>query len=198
MSHWSEWNRPNTSRPSRPSRSGSRRPWDRNSSRSAHARRCCNSPSSVNVADVAKTAKNALRSLSRMATTTARTTGFVRSSALICPPVPTPSPDEPAASVRHEDRERHDGRLELAGSRAGECLRYAHPFDRDDLIRIGPAVRRATILREEEVQRPFEVRGQVVPGVHLEKPLRLEARLLQELAAGTRLRALAVLRGAAG
>src|SRR6266704_3443866 len=160
MSRRSEWNLPNTSRPSRPSRSGSRRLWDRKSSRSAHARTCCNSPSSVSVADVANAAKNALRSLSRMATTTARTTGFVRSSALICPPGPEPSPDEPTARVRHEDRERHDGRLELTGSGAGERLRDAHPFDRDNLVGIGAAVRLAAILREEDVQGPFEVRGQ--------------------------------------
>ncbi len=134
-----------------------------------------------------------------MATTTARTTGFVRSSALIRFSRPAePSPDQPTACVRHEDCERHDGRLELAGSRAGERLRDAHPFDRDDLVGIRAVVRLTAILREEDVQGPFEVRGQVVPDVHLEKFRRLEPGLLEQLAPRARLRALAVLCGAAG
>src|SRR5207245_6256972 len=44
-------------------------------------------------------------------------------------------------------------------------------------------------------QGAFEVRGQVVSGVHLEEPWRLIARLLEELASRARLRGLAVLGG---
>src|SRR5437867_9351395 len=45
------------------------------------------------------------------------------------------------------------------------------------------------------MQGAFEVRGQVVSGVHLEEPWRLIARLLKELASRARLGGLAVLRG---
>src|SRR3989441_10576286 len=101
-------------------------------------------------------------------------------------------PDEPAACIGHQDRERHDRRLEFPASRARERLRHAHPLDRLDLVRIRSPFRGLAFLREEEVQRPLQIRGQVVPGVHLEELRSLVSRLFQEFAPRTRLGGLSV------
>src|SRR3989475_1191298 len=101
-------------------------------------------------------------------------------------------PDEPAACIGHQDRERHDRRLEFPASRARERLRHAHPLDRLDLVRIRSPFRGLAFLREEEVQRPLQIGGQVVPGVHLEELRSLVSRLFQEFAPRTRLGGLSV------
>src|SRR3989454_2217155 len=107
-------------------------------------------------------------------------------------------PDEPTACIGHQDRERHDGGLEFAASRARERRRHADPLDRLNLVGIRSPFRGLTFLREKEMEGPLQIRGQIVPGVHLEELRCLESRLFHEFAPRARLRGLPVPGGPAG
>src|SRR5213594_2263050 len=72
-------------------------------------------------------------------------------------------PDEPTACIGHQDRERHDGGLEFSASRARERRRHADPLDRLNLVGIRSPFRGLTFLREEKMEGPLQIGGQVVP-----------------------------------
>src|SRR2546425_1466687 len=105
------------------------------------------------------------------------------------------SSDEPTARIGHQNRKRNDRGFEFSRTGSGERLRDAHPLDRLDLVRIRSPVRRLAIPSEKEMQRAFEISGQVVSRVHLQELWRLISGLLEEFASRARLRGLAVLRG---
>src|SRR5437870_2470467 len=107
-------------------------------------------------------------------------------------------PDEPTSCIGHQDRERHDGGLEFSASRARERRRHADPLDRLNLVGIRSPFRGLTFLREEKMEGPLQIGGQVVPGVHLEELRCLESGLFHEFAPRARLRGLAVPGGPAG
>src|SRR5881628_931058 len=98
------------------------------------------------------------------------------------------SPDEPAARIGHEDPERDDRGFEFSCASAGERFRHAHPLDRLNLVRIRSPLCRLAVSPEEEMQRAFEVRGQVVSRVHLQELRRLISGLFEKLASRARLR----------
>src|SRR2546425_6159694 len=108
------------------------------------------------------------------------------------------SSDEPTARIGHQNRKRNDRGFEFSRTGSGERLRDAHPLDRLDLVRIRSPLRRLAVPSEEEMQRAFEISGQVVPRVHLQELRRLISGLLEELASRARLGRLAVLRGPSG
>src|SRR2546427_12029970 len=91
-------------------------------------------------------------------------------------------PDEPTACIGHQDRERHDGGLEFAASRARERRRHADPLDRLNLVGIRSPFRGLTFLREEKMEGPLQIGGQVVHGVILEELRSLVYRPFHEVA----------------